>query len=76
MLRGGVAGLGDARVENLARLAEPVVRAPLTLIRSPMLSQVDSVVRHADVSVNTEATVLGALARAARRPGRPATRSS
>lgn len=65
MLRGGVAGLGDSRVENLARLRTAGVAAPLTLIRSPMLSQVEHVVRCADVSLNTEPVVLSALSAAA-----------
>jgi predicted amino acid racemase len=65
MLHGGATGLGDSRVENLARLQGAAV--PLTLIRSPMLSQVDRVVRAADVSLNTEASVLDALWAAAAR---------
>jgi predicted amino acid racemase len=65
MLRGGARGLGDSRVENLARLAG-LDRSPLrTLIRSPMLSQVAQVVDVADVSLNTEAVVLAALNQAA-----------
>jgi predicted amino acid racemase len=68
MVSAGVVGLGDSRVENLNRLqgagfASPI--APLTLIRSPMLSQVDAVVRHADVSLNSEMKVLDALSVAA-----------
>lgn len=65
MLRGGARGLGDSRVENLTRLAG-LDRTPLrTLIRSPMLSQVASVVDIADISLNTEAVVLAALDQAA-----------
>lgn len=65
MLRGGVRGLGDSRVENLTRLAG-LDRSPRrTLIRSPMLSQVASVVDIADISLNTEAVVLAALDQAA-----------
>lgn len=62
MLDGGVAGLGDSRVENLAVLRAGGMTVPHTLIRSPMLSQVDEVVRIADISLNTEAVVLEALA--------------
>lgn len=69
MLGGGVTGLGDSRAENLARLRAGGVTAPLTLIRSPMLSQADLVVRTADVSLNTEQVVLEALATAALRHG-------
>lgn len=69
MLRGGAGGLGDSRVENLARL-RGVDLGPRTLIRSPMLSQVEHVVRAADVSLNTEAAVLRALSAAAVGVGR------
>jgi len=65
MLRGGVMGLADSRVENLVRLRGAGIAAPLTLIRTPMLSQAEAVVRHADISLNTEPTVLGALSIAA-----------
>jgi ornithine racemase len=65
MLRGGACGLGDSRIPNLARLAG-LDRSPLrTLIRSPMLSQTARVVEVADISLNTDATVLAALDRAA-----------
>jgi predicted amino acid racemase len=75
MLAGGASGLGDSRVENLARLSvgggvdvvPPGV--PRTLIRSPMLSQVDDVVRVATTSLVTEARTLDVLSTAARRRG-------
>ncbi|QXC62193.1 alanine/ornithine racemase family PLP-dependent enzyme [Aquihabitans sp. G128] len=67
MLRGGAHGLGDSRIENLARVRSAGIAAPLTLIRSPMASQAEAVVREADVSLNTEAAVLAALSSAAQR---------
>jgi ornithine racemase len=70
MLRGGARGLGDSRVENLARLTGLDRSPSRTLIRSPMLSQVAHVVDVADVSLNTEATVLAALDQAASRQQR------
>ena len=69
MMRGGASGLGDSRVENLERLEAGGVVAPRTLIRSPMLSQVDAVVRRASTSLNTERSVLEALSRSAARRG-------
>ncbi|SDZ54157.1 alanine/ornithine racemase family PLP-dependent enzyme [Herbiconiux ginsengi] len=65
MLRGGATGLGDSRVENLQRLRAGGVAAPLTLIRSPMLSQVEQAIRMSDTSLNTEPAVLAALSAAA-----------
>jgi predicted amino acid racemase len=70
MLRAGVRSLGDSRVENLEALRRAGVTAPLMLVRSPMLSQVDRVVAHADVSCNSEPDVLTALAAAAAATGR------
>ncbi len=65
MLSGGGSAVGDSRVENLHALRAGGITAPLTLIRSPMLSQVDAVVRCADLSLNTEGRVLDALSVAA-----------
>ncbi|GMA22666.1 hypothetical protein GCM10025864_04250 [Luteimicrobium album] len=74
MLAGGAVGLGDSRVENLARLraADPgqvPPDVPLTLIRSPMPSQADDVVCLATTSLVTERRTLDALAAAAERRG-------
>lgn len=71
MLAGGVVGLGDSRAANLARLREAGVTAPLSLLRSPALSQVGRAVASAELSLNTEAVVLEALSVAALRTGSP-----
>jgi ornithine racemase len=65
MLRGGAVGLGDSRVQNLARLDAAGVDGPRTLIRSPMISQAATVVRVASTSLNSEPVVLDALSVAA-----------
>lgn len=65
LLRSGVSGLGDSRIENIEAMRHAGVDAPMTLIRSPMLSQVERVVQHADVSFNTDADVIAALSAAA-----------
>jgi len=70
MLAGGAVGLGDSRIPNLLRMRESGVRATMTLIRSPALSEVEQAVRVADASLNTEAVVLHALDAAAQRQGR------
>ena len=61
----GVAGLGDSRIENLESLRQDGFTVPLTMIRSPILSQVDAVVHACDISLNTELAVLTALSAAA-----------
>lgn len=68
--KGGVAMLGDSRVENIARMREAGVPGPFVLIRLPMLSQADDVVRQADYSLVSDVTTVRALGQAAARAGR------
>ena len=70
MLRAGVRSLGDSRIENIERMRLSGIKSKMTLLRSPMLSQVERVVRHADVSFNTEVEIIRALSLAAQRSGR------
>ena len=67
MLRGGVSSLGESRMENVARLRDAGVRAPMLLLRLPPLSEAQQVVDQVDVSLNSELAVLEALSEAARR---------
>jgi predicted amino acid racemase len=69
MLRGGVASIGDSRVESIRRLREAGVATSFVLLRIPSLSAVDGVAEWADVSLNSELVVLEALSAAARRRG-------
>lgn len=70
LLRAGVESLAGSRIENLESMCRGGVPASRTLIRSPVLSQVDRVVAHADVSFNTELDTISALSLAADRAGR------
>jgi predicted amino acid racemase len=65
LVAAGVASLGDSRIENIEGMRRCGVGAPTLLIRSPMLSQVDRVVQHADASLNSEPVVIAALSDAA-----------
>lgn len=65
LLQCGVSGLGDSRVTNIERLRKAGIRSEIALIRTPMLSQVDRIVKCADVSFNTELDVINALSAAA-----------
>lgn len=70
LVAAGVATLGDSRIENIERMRHAHVNSPMLLIRSPMPSQVDRIVRSDTTSCNTELDVLAALATAARVCGR------
>jgi len=69
MLNGGAKNLAEARLSNVQRLRKAGVTCPITLIRSPMLSQADDVVHFCEASYNTEGAIIAALAAAAIRKG-------
>ncbi len=70
MLRAGVRSLGDSRIENIEAMRNAQAAVPMTLIRSPMLSQVVRVVTQADISFNTELDVISQLSSAAQKAKR------
>lgn len=65
LLNAGVRGLGDSHIENIEKMQCAGVKATMTLIRTPMLSQVSRVVQHANISFNSELDVIAALSSAA-----------
>ena len=68
LVDGGITMLGDSRVSNLARMAE--LKCEKWLIRPPMLSEVEELVRWADVSLNSELVTLRAINEEALRQGK------
>lgn len=68
LIQGGIDFLADSRVENLKKLQE--FSAPKVLLRLPMLSEVDGVVRLADISLNSELATIEALHHAAKDLGK------
>lgn len=69
-LQAGVKRLSDARIENIIKLRQKGISAPIALIRSPMLSQVARIITYADLSFNTEIDVIHALSIAAQKAHR------
>jgi predicted amino acid racemase len=65
ILRGGAAGIGDSRLENLRAIGGGSNKTPLMLLRLPELSRVQEVVSLADISLNSEKATCEALSRAA-----------
>jgi len=70
MLRGGVAGIAESRFENIRRLHESGIDAPIMLLRSPPLARVEEVVRTVDISLQSELAIIGEVSRIAERIGR------
>ena len=69
-LAAGAVALGDSRVENIERLRAGGIDAPIVLIRSALVSEVERVVAVADTSCATEVEIIELLAAAAVRADR------
>ena len=54
MLAGGCTMLADSRLDNVARMRDAGIEAPILLLRLPALSEVDDVVRLCDLSLVSE----------------------
>ncbi|WP_427339114.1 ornithine racemase Orr [Caloranaerobacter sp. DY30410] len=63
MVEGGVQILADSRIENLIKLKD--INVPKMLLRLPMISQVDDVVRYSDISLNSELKTIKELSKKA-----------
>lgn len=70
LLDAGVASIGDSRIENIEGMIRAGVSCPMTLLRSPMLSEANRVVASADTSLNSELAVLEQLSSCAHSQGR------
>ncbi|MEI8371113.1 MAG: alanine/ornithine racemase family PLP-dependent enzyme [Planctomycetia bacterium] len=70
MLGGGAKALGDSRLENIQRLRDAGVTAPLWLLRAPPPELAGETVQLADVSLESEIETVVALENAAAATGR------
>lgn len=70
MVDGGVSGLADSRIENIIEMRDHGFHEPITLLRIPRLSNVQTVVQHVDTSINSELSVIQALGEASLSYGR------
>jgi len=64
----GVKMLADSRIENIIKLKE--LKVPKLLLRLPMMSQVEEIVEHVDISLNSEYEVIKALSDKAQKMGK------
>lgn len=66
MLDGGVAGLADARINNIARMRKAGITCPISMIRAPMVGEIEDVIQYCDSSYNTEMETILQLGEAAK----------
>ena len=70
LLAAGVHSIGDSRIENIEKMRQAGIVATFILLRTPLLSQVDQVVAHADISFNSELELIERLSETAQKQGK------
>ena len=70
MLAAGAVALGESRLENIKRLRDGGLTAPIWLLRAPVPALADEAVRYTDVSLQSELEIVVALEQAAARQRR------
>lgn len=63
LVSSGINILADSRVTNIKRMRNAGVKARFLLLRTPSRSQAEEVVKYADISLNTELSVIKRLSR-------------
>lgn len=65
LVKSGISILADSRITNIKRMREAGIQAEFLLLRTPILSQADSVVKYTDISLNSELAVVKKLSKSA-----------
>lgn len=65
LLEQGIHMLADSKLLNLQKMRDAGIKANFVLLRSPALSEVEAVITHADISINTELAVIYKLSEVA-----------
>ncbi|NQT26447.1 alanine/ornithine racemase family PLP-dependent enzyme [candidate division KSB1 bacterium] len=65
LLKSGITILADSRISNIKKMRDSGIDAQFLLLRTPFLSQAEVVVKYADISLNSELTVIQKLSHSA-----------
>lgn len=63
----GIEMLGDSNIDHLKRMKKAGIKAKFILLRTPAISEIELVVKYADISLNTEIKVIERLAEVAKK---------
>ncbi|MCD6115463.1 alanine/ornithine racemase family PLP-dependent enzyme [bacterium] len=61
LLKSGITMLADSRLSNIIKMRDVGIDAQFLLLRTPFLSQAETVVKYADISLNSEISVIQKL---------------
>jgi len=70
LVEGGISSIGDSRIANISKMRKAGIEAQFILIRTPMVSEAEDVVRYADISLNSEISVMKQLSKYAVEQGK------
>lgn len=65
LVQNGIEILADSRLENILKMRKVGIQAQFMLLRSPALSQIEAVINHTHISLNSELIVLQELSKCA-----------
>ena len=65
LIKAGITTLADSKISNLKNMRQKGVQCQLLLLGPPMFSQAESIVKYANISLNTEISVIRELSRVA-----------
>lgn len=60
-VKNGISTIADSRIENIIRMRDAGISAQFILLRTPILSQVDSIIKNVDISFNSELSIIKKL---------------
>ncbi|TET92788.1 MAG: alanine/ornithine racemase family PLP-dependent enzyme, partial [Desulfobacteraceae bacterium] len=63
LIKSGINTLADSRIANIRRMRKAGIQAQFVLLRTPIPSQAKSVVKYADISLNSELSVVKNLSK-------------
>ncbi len=63
LVKSGINLLADSRLANIRRMRTAGIQTPFLLLRTPFLSQAEEVVKYADISLNSELSVIRELSK-------------
>lgn len=65
LLKSGINVLADSRIVNIRKMRDAGINARFLLLRTPLPSQIDDVIKYTDISLNSEISVIKALSASA-----------
>ena len=63
LVKSGISVLADSRISNIRRMREAGIEAEFLMLRTPIPSQAESVVKYADISLNSDVSVVKSLSK-------------